>query len=139
MWNIKNKGIIGGILICLIIFIFLFSTKASFPEKILIQVSNPDDKIELNADCKADFYDEGEKIIEKRKLNLDKAGYYQLDTSELKNYKDFEIIITCSKLNIQSLTNKITMDTFTKDIGKLIINSGNMPCEVEKDYLVCPM
>jgi len=122
----KSVSIIIGILICFIIFVFLFTTKQSFPEKILIQVSDQENRTELNANCKADFFDKGERIIEDRQLANLKNGYYQLDTSELKDYDDYQVKIIC-------------LLPENKGVGGLSIDKTNMPCEIKKDYVVCPM
>ena len=104
--------------------IFILTTKQSFPEKILIQVFDLEKKIELNANCKADFFDKGQRIIEDRQLINLKNGYYQLNTIELKDYSDYEIRIVC---------------VLPKGVGGLVINKNNMPCENKEGHLICPI
>ena len=122
----KNTNTVVGLLICGFIFVFLFTTKQSFPEKILIQVSDLENKTELNANCRADFFDESKRTVEDRQLTNLKDGNYELDTFELKDYKDYEIKIVC-------LLPK------NKGVGGLIINKDNIPCERKQGYLVCSM
>ena len=115
----------------LIIIIFttillIISHPAYYPEKILIQVFTPEKKLELNATCKADFFDNGVKKIDDRYLINLHNGYYQLDTTELKYYKNYEIRIVCILPK-------------NRGVGGIIINKTNIPCEVKDNYIVCPV
>ena len=115
---------------------FMGSSSRKIPSKVLIQVLDSDKNPILNASCKADITTENEVIEDKllkeienirdvlpaislpNQIKDSEKGFYQLDTG-IEEYKgNFEIKIVC-------------ISPQAKEVGYVVLNNTNIPCEVK--------